>query len=719
MELLEGETLARSAGEGRRCRSSRRCGTGIEIADALDKAHRQGIVHRDLKPGNVMLTKSGVKLLDFGLAKAMAPSAKPVEPHGAADPAGADAGGHDPRDVPVHGAGAARGQGSRRADRHLRVRRRALRDGDGEEGVLGGEPGVADHGDHVGGPAGDLERPADVAAGARPRREEVPRQGPGGPLAERRATSRSELKWIAESGSQAGVAAPAIARAAAARAARPGSLGGARSPLTAAILACRLPRRRTGRRRRGPRCHPASAKRSSRRSGTTGDFARREQRRLPAQMGLSDSSSALAARARLRRGPADSGDRGRGFPFWSPDGRSLGFFTSRKLKRIDARGRRRDDDLRRDRRGPGRNVEQGRGIVFSRRPQHGPLSRRRGGRHPRAADEAGRGPGRHQPPLALLPSRRSASSSTTRRRTRARRARCSTRRSTARRTGSLLEDASNAEFARGHLLFVRRAQALRAAVRSRPGPPERTARCRSRTASADGFGVNRGDVLRVVGRRARLRPAVRRHRDRPSNGSTGAGKRLGASASVAELVRPVALSRRKAPGRGHRRQPRGAGQHLGPRPRQGNALAVDLRAGIGLEPRLVSGFRSAWRTSARPSKGYGIYVKAASGAGAEEQLVAPDAFGDAGDLVISGWSPDGRALVITLFKSREGELRDLDAAASRGAQAPGADRHDGGRVFSEPLAGRPLDRLRFARIGPGRDLRAGLSRPRRKVSDLE
>jgi eukaryotic-like serine/threonine-protein kinase len=77
MEYLEGETLADRLAKGA-IPLEQTLRYGVEIADALDRAHRQGIVHRDLKPGNVMLTKSGVKLLDFGLAKMLEPKG-PIE----------------------------------------------------------------------------------------------------------------------------------------------------------------------------------------------------------------------------------------------------------------------------------------------------------------------------------------------------------------------------------------------------------------------------------------------------------------------------------------------------------------------------------------------------------------------------------------------------------------------------------------------------------------
>jgi Tol biopolymer transport system component len=68
MEYLEGETLTLRLMKGS-IPFSLVLRYAIEIAEALDRAHRQGITHRDLKPGNVMLTKAGAKLLDFGLAK--------------------------------------------------------------------------------------------------------------------------------------------------------------------------------------------------------------------------------------------------------------------------------------------------------------------------------------------------------------------------------------------------------------------------------------------------------------------------------------------------------------------------------------------------------------------------------------------------------------------------------------------------------------------------
>jgi len=76
MEYLEGETLADRLAKGA-MPLEQVLKVGIEIAAALDNAHQQSVLHRDLKPGNIMLTKAGAKLMDFGLAK-------PAQAHGPA-----------------------------------------------------------------------------------------------------------------------------------------------------------------------------------------------------------------------------------------------------------------------------------------------------------------------------------------------------------------------------------------------------------------------------------------------------------------------------------------------------------------------------------------------------------------------------------------------------------------------------------------------------------
>ena len=108
MEYLDGETLAQRLEKGA-LPLEQALQIAIQIADALDKAHRQGIVHRDLKPGNIMLTKAGAKAPRLWVGEAEADRWR-GRGDGVADAeCGADGRRLHPRHAAIHGSRAARG----------------------------------------------------------------------------------------------------------------------------------------------------------------------------------------------------------------------------------------------------------------------------------------------------------------------------------------------------------------------------------------------------------------------------------------------------------------------------------------------------------------------------------------------------------------------------------------------------------------------------------
>ena len=131
MELVEGEDLSAIIARGPMPLADA-LPIARQIADALEAAHEQGIIHRDLKPANIKVRADGtVKVLDFGLAKALGPDGGEHADAIATrrrSPRDDDAAGHDPRHRRLHGARAGARQAGRPARRHLGVRRRALRD---------------------------------------------------------------------------------------------------------------------------------------------------------------------------------------------------------------------------------------------------------------------------------------------------------------------------------------------------------------------------------------------------------------------------------------------------------------------------------------------------------------------------------------------------------------------------------------------------------------
>ena len=179
MELLEGETLAdrlasRPAAARADAASRRRHrGRARPRAPAGHRPSGPEARQRDADAGGRQAPRLRSRAGFFGGVQLVRRVHRPA--HVAAEP---DAGGLDPRHRAVHVAGAARGQGERRAHGHLRVRRAALRDGDGPEGVHGRVAGLADLVDHERGARGDHLALADEPAGSRPRRPDLPRQGP-------------------------------------------------------------------------------------------------------------------------------------------------------------------------------------------------------------------------------------------------------------------------------------------------------------------------------------------------------------------------------------------------------------------------------------------------------------------------------------------------------------------------------------------------------------
>ena len=139
MELVAGEDLSERIARGA-IPFDEALPIARQIAEALEAAHGLGIIHRDLKPANIKVRPDGtVKVLDFGLAKAMEPVFEAAGRIALADDydAGRHSGRHHPRHGRLHESRAGPRQDARHSHRHLGVRLRPLRNADRAAGVCG------------------------------------------------------------------------------------------------------------------------------------------------------------------------------------------------------------------------------------------------------------------------------------------------------------------------------------------------------------------------------------------------------------------------------------------------------------------------------------------------------------------------------------------------------------------------------------------------------
>jgi serine/threonine protein kinase len=317
---------------------------GIQIADALDKAHRQGIVHRDLKPGNIMITKSGVKLLDFGLAKLRTTTPGSVFSGLSVGPTQVDAS--------LTAQGTILGTFQYMAPEQLEGRDADARSDIFSFGAVlyematGKKPFVGKSQASLIAAILDATPPpvSTVAPMTPPALDRVVKTCLEKEPDDRFQTAhdvRLQLEWIAEGGSQAGLPAPVVARRRS-RERLAWSIAGILAAAVAVLAGLRVFQRPT------PDLLPSVRSAILPPEKTSFRFVGEDA----GPVEISPDGRQLAFTARDSSGkvtlwirPLDSltarslpGTENAEYPFWSPDSRFVGFFADGKVKRIEVAG---------------------------------------------------------------------------------------------------------------------------------------------------------------------------------------------------------------------------------------------------------------------------------------------------------------------------------------------------------------------------------------------
>jgi serine/threonine protein kinase len=327
MELLEGESLADRLQKGA-MPLKQALEVGTQIAEALEKAHKQGILHRDLKPGNIMLTKSGAKLLDFGLAK-------PVQSMAAMASATAET-----MSKPLTDEGKIVGTYQYMAPEQIQGQQADARTDIFALGAVLYEavtgkrafPGKS----QISVMSAILEKEPEPITSAQPLSppalDHVIRRALAKERDERwqsAADVRAELKWIAEGGSQSAVSLPIVARHR--RLAQAGWLVAALLLLVVVLGIAWWSSNRNA-----PAMYFSTPFRMSANYVSLSPDGRKAA--LVAYSEQANKYMLWTYDLGGKRASAIAGTEDASHPFWSPDSRSVGFFAQGKLKRVDVVG---------------------------------------------------------------------------------------------------------------------------------------------------------------------------------------------------------------------------------------------------------------------------------------------------------------------------------------------------------------------------------------------